>query len=566
MTSLRDVLGRRVLVADGAMGTMLQAGDPTLDDFDGHDGCNEVLNVTRPDLVRSVHDAYLAVGVDCIETNTFGANLGNLGEYDISDRIAELAHAGAVIAREAADAASTAEHPRFVLGSVGPGTKLPSLGHAGYPQLRDAYEVQVEAMVAGGVDAVLVETAQDLLQAKAALAGARRAIAAGGRDVLVIAQVTVETTGTMLLGSEIGAALTALEPLGVDVIGLNCATGPAEMSEHLRHLSRHARVALSCMPNAGLPVLTSDGAHYPLGPVELADAHERFVRDYGLALVGGCCGTTPEHLRHVVERLDAVPVPSRDPQPEPGAASLYASVPTTWEQFARLVLTTQLGLVLLPILIMTAFLVRQPRQTLLWTRPPLGITLASLLLPVVLHPAFRTLGELVQWLYPPNPAAMHSLEPALATIGEAPWWQLILVLGLTPAICEELAFRGFILSGLRRLGNPWAAVGISSVLFGLTHGILQQSLTTMVMGCVLGYLALRTRSLLPAVLFHLTHNSLSVLADRAGPAWFGRIPLLGWWHPPDGSLGTGTAWAGAAASVLVGAILLAWLHRRTRQV
>jgi 5-methyltetrahydrofolate--homocysteine methyltransferase len=329
VTSLRDVLGRRVLVADGAMGTMLQAGDPTLDDFDGHDGCNEVLNVTRPDLVRSVHDAYLAVGVDCIETNTFGANLGNLGEYDIADRIAELAHAGAVIAREAADAVSTPGHPRFVLGSVGPGTKLPSLGHAGYAQLRDAYEVQVEAMLAGGVDAVLVETAQDLLQAKAALAGARRAIGRGDRDVLLVAQVTVETTGTMLLGSEIGAALTALEPLRIDVIGLNCATGPAEMSEHLRHLSRHARVALSCMPNAGLPVLTSDGAHYPLGPVELADAHERFVRDYGLALVGGCCGTTPEHLRHVVERLDAVPVPARDPQPEPGAASLYASVPFT---------------------------------------------------------------------------------------------------------------------------------------------------------------------------------------------------------------------------------------------
>ena len=182
-------------------------------------------------------------------------------------------------------------------------------------------------MVAGGVDAVLVETAQDLLQAKAALFGARAAIEAAGRDVLLIVQVTVETTGTMLLGTEIGAALTALEPLGIDMIGLNCATGPAEMSEHLRHLSQHASVGLSCMPNAGLPVLTSDGAHYPLSPVELADAHERFVGDYGLGLVGGCCGTTPEHLRQVVERVgERVPTPRR-PRPEPGASSLYAHVP-----------------------------------------------------------------------------------------------------------------------------------------------------------------------------------------------------------------------------------------------
>ncbi len=308
---------------------MLQAGDPTLDDFDGHDGCNEVLNVTRPDLVRSVHDAYLAVGVDCVETNTFGANLGNLNEYGIADRIAELARAGAVIARQAADAASTPDHQRYVLGAVGPGTKLPSLGHTSYAELRDAYETQVLAMLDGGVDAVLVETAQDLLQAKAAIVGARRAIDRVGRDVVLAAQVTVETTGTMLLGSEIGAALTSLEPLGIDVIGLNCATGPAEMSEHLRHLSRHAQVGLSCMPNAGLPVLTAQGAHYPLSPVELADAHERFVRDYGVGLVGGCCGTTPQHLRQVVERVGGHRPPPRRPRHEPGVSSLYAPVPFT---------------------------------------------------------------------------------------------------------------------------------------------------------------------------------------------------------------------------------------------
>ncbi len=331
MSSRSDILRSRltsaVLVADGAMGTMLQAADPSLDDFEGHEGCNEVLNVTRPDIVRSVHDAYLAVGVDAVETNTFGANLGNLAEYGIESRIGELAHAGAVIAREAADAASTPDRPRFVLGSVGPGTKLPSLGHTTYATLRDAYREQVTGLVAGGVDAVLVETAQDLLQAKAAVVGARRAIEAAGEDLPVLVQVTVETTGTMLLGSEIGAALTALEALGVDAIGLNCATGPTEMSEHLRHLSRHARIPVTVMPNAGLPELTKDGARYPLSPVQLADAHEAFVREFGVGLVGGCCGTTPEHLAHVVERVRGAAVPARRPRPEPGVASLYQHVP-----------------------------------------------------------------------------------------------------------------------------------------------------------------------------------------------------------------------------------------------
>ena len=324
---LRRTLAQRVVVADGAMGTMLQAAEPTLDDFQGHEGCNEILNVTRPDIVRSVHDAYLAVGVDCIETNTFGANLGNLGEYGIEDRIRELARAGAVIAREAADAWSSADQPRFVLGSVGPGTKLPSLGHTTFASLRDAYAEEVTGLVEGGADAVLVETAQDLLQAKAAIIGAKRALAAAGADVPVFAQVTVESTGTMLVGSEIGAALTALEALGVDGIGLNCATGPAEMSEHLRHLAKHARVPVTCMPNAGLPVLTRDGAHYPLTPEQLADAHETFTGEFGLALVGGCCGTTPEHLRAVVERVQGRGVKNRRPRPEPGVASIYQHVP-----------------------------------------------------------------------------------------------------------------------------------------------------------------------------------------------------------------------------------------------
>ncbi|MEU4211162.1 methionine synthase [Streptomyces sp. NPDC026206] len=325
---LREALATRVVVADGAMGTMLQAQDPTLEDFQQLEGCNEILNVTRPDIVRSVHEAYFAVGVDCVETNTFGANLAALGEYDIPERIFELSEAGARIAREAADEYATGDgRTRWVLGSVGPGTKLPTLGHAPYGRLRDAYQQNVEGLIAGGADAILVETTQDLLQTKASVIGARRAMEAAGADVPLLVQVTVETTGTMLLGSEIGAALTALEPLGIDMIGLNCATGPAEMSEHLRYLSRHARTRVSAMPNAGLPVLGKNGAHYPLSPAELADAHETFVHEYGLSLVGGCCGTTPEHLRQVVERVRDLTPTERSPRPEPGASSLYQTVP-----------------------------------------------------------------------------------------------------------------------------------------------------------------------------------------------------------------------------------------------
>ncbi|MCX4583283.1 methionine synthase [Streptomyces sp. NBC_01481] len=326
--ALREALATRVVVADGAMGTMLQAQDPTLEDFENLEGCNEILNVTRPDIVRSVHSAYFEVGVDCVETNTFGANLAALGEYDIPERVFELSESGARIAREAADefTASTGQQ-RWVLGSMGPGTKLPTLGHAPYVKLRDAYQQNAEGMIAGGADALLVETTQDLLQTKAAVLGARRALEATGTNLPVICSVTVETTGTMLLGSEIGAALTALEPLGIDMIGLNCATGPAEMSEHLRYLARHSRIPLSCMPNAGLPVLGKNGAHYPLSAGELADAQETFVREYGLSLVGGCCGTTPEHLRQVVERVRDLAPTERVPHPEPGAASLYQTVP-----------------------------------------------------------------------------------------------------------------------------------------------------------------------------------------------------------------------------------------------
>ncbi|MFJ3657264.1 methionine synthase [Streptomyces nigra] len=328
VSALRQALATRVVVADGAMGTMLQAQDPTLEDFQNLEGCNEILNVTRPDIVRSVHEAYFDAGVDCVETNTFGANHAAMAEYDIPERVFELSEAGARIARETADAYAARDgRDRWVLGSIGPGTKLPTLGHIGYTTIRDAFQQNAEGLISGGADALIVETTQDLLQTKAAVIGAQRARELSGLDLPIIVSVTVETTGTMLLGSEIGAALTALEPLGIDMIGMNCATGPAEMSEHLRYLSRHSRIPLSCMPNAGLPVLGKDGATYPLTAPELADAHETFVRDYGLSLVGGCCGTTPEHLRQLVERVRDLAPTERTPQPEPGAASLYQTVP-----------------------------------------------------------------------------------------------------------------------------------------------------------------------------------------------------------------------------------------------
>jgi 5-methyltetrahydrofolate--homocysteine methyltransferase len=325
--SLLDHLTDRVLIADGAMGTMLQAADLSLDDFEGHEGCNDVLNVTRPDVVSGVHEAYLAAGSDCVETNTFNANLGGLSEYGIRDRIHELSEAGARLARAAADRWSTPDRPRFVLGSMGPGTKLPTLGHTDFGSLRAAYQENAAGLIAGGADALIVETCQDLLQTKSAILGARRAMADAGRPVPLICHVTVETTGTMLLGSEIGAALTALEPLGVDLIGLNCATGPAEMTEHLRYLSRHARVPLSVMPNAGLPELTADGAYYPLTADELADALDRFVNEYGAVLIGGCCGTTPAHIRAVAERLHGARPGGREPQPEAGVSSIYHHTP-----------------------------------------------------------------------------------------------------------------------------------------------------------------------------------------------------------------------------------------------
>src|SRR5580704_4217769 len=307
-----DALAERVLVFDGAFGTWMQGQDLGPDDFGGEslEGCNEQLVLTRPDLVTQMHTEFFAAGVDAVETATFGAFPLVLNEYDIADETLEMNRRAAELARAVASDCSTPDRPRFVIGSMGPGTRLPSLGQIPYTELRDGYQLQVEGLLAGGVDVLLVETVYDLLQAKAALNGARAAMRAAGVLLPLMVQVTVETTGRMLVGSDIGAALTALEALQPDVIGMNCATGPAEMTEHLRYLAQHARTYLSALPNAGLPSVVDGHTHYDLTPDALAEAHERFLDEFGLNIVGGCCGTTPAHLRAVIDRIG-----TRAPQP-----------------------------------------------------------------------------------------------------------------------------------------------------------------------------------------------------------------------------------------------------------
>src|SRR5436190_12468833 len=325
-----DALRERVLVFDGAFGTFMQGHDLGPDDFGGEalEGCNEHLVLTRPDLVAQMHDEFFRVGVDAVETATFGAFPLVLNEYAIADKTFEINRRAAEIAREIASAHAADGRPRFVIGSIGPGTRLPSLGQIRYADLRDGYRAQVEGLLAGGIDVVLIETVYDLLQAKAAINGARAAMDAAGVLLPIMVQVTVETTGRMLVGSEIGAALTALEAMQPDVIGMNCATGPAEMTEHLRYLAQHARAYLSALPNAGLPSVVDGHTHYDLTPDALAEAHERFVHEFGLNIVGGCCGTTPEHLAQVVGRVGNDRAPEiRTPEHEPGCSSIYSHVP-----------------------------------------------------------------------------------------------------------------------------------------------------------------------------------------------------------------------------------------------
>jgi 5-methyltetrahydrofolate--homocysteine methyltransferase len=323
-----DALDERVIVFDGAFGTFVQSLDLTADDFGGAslEGCNEMLCLTRPDVIASMHDDFLSVGVDVVETASFGSFGPVLGEYGVADRAYEINEAAARIAHEVAGDHATDGRPRYVAGSIGPGTKLPSLGHIGFEALRDAYEVQARGLLDGGVDLFIIETCMDLLQAKAAIVGARRAMGAVGRTVPLQVQVTIETTGRMLVGSEIGAAATSILAMKPDVLGVNCATGPADMQEHLRYLAQSCPLPVSVLPNAGLPSVVDGRTHYDLTPEELAQFHRHHVSDLGITVVGGCCGTTPAHLKAVIDAVRDLEPARRSPRYEPSLSSIYSPV------------------------------------------------------------------------------------------------------------------------------------------------------------------------------------------------------------------------------------------------
>ena len=332
---------RPVLVFDGAMGTSLQAQELTADDFGGpeYEGCNEYLVETKPEAVEMVHRSFLEAGADVIETDTFGGTALVLAEYDLSDRAYELNKKAAQIARKAADDFSTPEKPRFVAGSVGPGTKLPTLGHVDFDTLQNAYTEQIEGLVDGGVDLILIETCQDVLQIKAALTAVENVFEKKGTRLPLMVSVTVEQQGTMLVGSEIGAALTILEPYPIDIMGLNCATGPTEMKEHIKYLSENSPFIVSCIPNAGLPENVGGQAHYRLTPTELRMQLMHFVEDLGVQVVGGCCGTRTDHIAQLAELSrelkpkervvgDRAQLPPYGELPyTPAAASIYSPQP-----------------------------------------------------------------------------------------------------------------------------------------------------------------------------------------------------------------------------------------------
>ncbi|HEX9847069.1 MAG TPA: homocysteine S-methyltransferase family protein, partial [Acidimicrobiia bacterium] len=328
--SYLEAIESGVVIYDGATGTNLQTIGLGVEDFGGPhlEGCNEILNLNRPDVVRDLHRSFLDVGVDVVETNTFGAFRVPLAEYDLEGQAYEIAAAGASLARQTVDEYIARDgRQRFVAGSMGPGTKFATLGQVTYRQLVEAYEEESAGLIDGGVDLFIIETQFDLLGAKAAIEGARRASRSAGLDLPIQVQVTVELTGRMLPGTEIGAALTSLAALGPDVIGLNCATGPTEMWEPLRHLTRHSPVPVSAIPNAGLPKVVDGEMAYDLDPEGLADHLSAFVTELGVGVVGGCCGTTPAHLAAVVGRLGGARPHPLAPQLVPSASSIYSQVP-----------------------------------------------------------------------------------------------------------------------------------------------------------------------------------------------------------------------------------------------
>jgi 5-methyltetrahydrofolate--homocysteine methyltransferase len=331
MTDFLQTVRERVVIYDGAMGTNIHERNPSLDDYWGKENCSEVLVLSRPDIIRGIHADFFRVGCNVVETNTFGGTRIVLREFDLADRVHEINVKAAQLAREVANQFATKDKPRFVAGSMGPSTKLPSLGNISFDEMVVAYEEQAAALIEGGVDVLLVETCQDLLQAKIGVIGVLDAVRKLGKRIPVAVQVTLQESGTMLLGTEIGAALAALEPLDVDIIGLNCATGPKEMNDAVRYLALNSTKEVSVLPNAGLP--TNEGGHavFKLTPQELAEYHKHFVQDYGVRIVGGCCGTTPEHLKAVVDAVSGVEPAKRDVKRTASASSAYTSVPLDLE-------------------------------------------------------------------------------------------------------------------------------------------------------------------------------------------------------------------------------------------
>ncbi|HJT07596.1 MAG TPA: homocysteine S-methyltransferase family protein, partial [Stellaceae bacterium] len=339
MPHILDYLADRILLCDGAMGTQMQAR--TLDverDYLGHENCTEILCESRPDLVREIHLGYLRAGADAVQTNSFGGSPITLGEFGISDKALALNKRAGELAREAVDVLKGDGRSRFVIGSVGPGTRLPSLGHVDYQKLEDALTVQCRGLIAGGVDVILIETCQDTLQIKAAVNGAKNARAETSADIPIFVQVTVETTGTLLVGADIAAAATVIHALDVQMIGLNCATGPLEMAEHVKWLGENWPGRISVQPNAGLPELVNGKTHYPLTPNELAQWQERFVSEDGVNLIGGCCGTDVPHIEALDAMLRRLAGDGARPRPKqrnsvwvPSIASLYGQVPLRQE-------------------------------------------------------------------------------------------------------------------------------------------------------------------------------------------------------------------------------------------
>src|SRR5436190_5529441 len=329
MTSFLDTLKDRIVVFDGAMGTNLQVQNLTLDDFGGlrFEGCNENLLITRPDAVENVHTAFLDAGCDVIETNSFNGTPIDFAEYDIADQAYDMNVRAASLAKRIASDYSTKDKPRWVAGSMGPGRKLPTLGHVGFLDLKAAYAEQVRGLLDGGADLLIVETCQDLLQTKAALSAIFAHFEKHRVRVPVIAQVTIELFGTMLNGTEIGAALTALAPFPIDVIGMNCGTGPRHMTESIRYLCENAPLPVSVLPNAGLPSVVDGKMHYDETPESFTAQLVHFASDFGVNIVGGCCGTTPAHLKLAVEAMQAITPKQRDPKLLPAASSIYSQQP-----------------------------------------------------------------------------------------------------------------------------------------------------------------------------------------------------------------------------------------------